>query len=557
MKIFRADREIKLEKIDNSYIGEGMINLGEIIIKENKYYFKPNIIEKLNDKSNINFDGVKDRLSWLVYKGKVIPKNKSKYRIKEGDIIKLGREWLLIKDIHLSNNTKKKIKNNNKGKVGDSSDILLSFHTQTNQSLNLNDDFNNFEKRETEEVFKEYLDKENINNNDNDKNNDNKIKNSEDDNNNNISNQKNNINNGEAKKDEDLISCESDKTSEINKKRNKKICRICYMEEIHEKNNPLIKPCKCSGSMKYIHYGCLLHWLKTKVLISNNGFFSIYSLQLIECELCKKKLPNYIKHKNKIYNLLDLEKKFDDDFKKPKNKKEKNGDINIFNQKKKQNDYNYIIFDTITPDKKDDRYRYLVKFEKNNIMKIGRALEMQLILNDISVSRNHCQLKLEEDGAIYLEDSNSKFGSLVLIQAEAFEILKGNTLTIQVGTNFINFEIKKKKNLFGCCDAEEIDIKNSYEKINYKAIKYDKINEILNESITPVNSDNEEEEEKEKEKNIDNKNKELIDKEDENKNIINYNIDSVNIGNILVNENNMNKENKNGNNEVDIKNKDI
>mgnify|MGYP003571354358 CR=1 FL=1 len=555
MKIFRVDQEIKLEKIDNSYKDEGMINLGEIIIKENKYHFKPNIIEKFNDKSNINFDGVKDRLSWLVYKGKVIPKNKSKYRIKEGDIIKLGREWLLIKDIHLSSNTKKKIKNNNKGKVGDSSDILLSFHTQTNQSLNLNDDFNNFEKKETEEIFKEYLDKENLNNND--KNNDNKIKNSEVDNNNNIINQKNvNINNGDAKKDEDLISCESDKTSEINKKRSKKICRICYVEEIDGKNNPLIKPCKCSGSMKYIHYGCLLHWLKTKVLISNNGFFSIYSLQLIECELCKKKLPNYIRHKNKIYNLLDLEKKFDDEFKKPKNKKENDGDINIFNQKKNQNDYNYIIFDTVTPDKKDNRYRYLVKFEKNNIMKIGRALEMQLILNDISVSRNHCQLKLEEDGSIFLEDNNSKFGTLVLIQAETLEILKGNILTVQVGTNFLNFELNKKKNLFGCCDAEEIDIKHSYEKINYKAIKYDKTNEILNESITPINSDNEEEEKK---KDMSNKNKELID-EDENKNVINNNnnnIDSVPNGSMLAGENNINKENKNSNNGVDIQNKDI
>ena len=555
MKIFRVDQEIKLEKIDNSYKDEGMINLGEIIIKENKYHFKPNIIEKLNDKSNINFDGLKNRLSWLVYKGKVIPKNKSKYRIKEGDIIKLGREWLLIKDIHLSSNTKKKIKNNNKGKVGDSSDILLSFHTQTNQSLNLNDDFNNFEKKETEEIFKEYLDKENLNNND--KNNDNKIKNPEVDNNNNIINKKNvSINNGDAKKDEDLISCESDKTSEINKKRSKKICRICYVEEIDGKNNPLIKPCKCSGSMKYIHYGCLLHWLKTKVLISNNGFFSIYSLQLIECELCKKKLPNYIRHKNKIYNLLDLEKKFDDEFKKPKNKKENDGDINIFNQKKNQNDYNYIIFDTVTHDKKDNRYRYLVKFEKNNIMKIGRALEMQLILNDISVSRNHCQLKLEEDGSIFLEDNNSKFGTLVLIQAETLEILKGNILTVQVGTNFLNFELNKKKNLFGCCDAEEIDIKHSYEKINYKAIKYDKTNEILNESITPINSDNEEEEKK---KDMSNKNKELID-EDENKNAINNNnnnIDSVPNGSMLAGENNINKENKNSNNGVDIQNKDI
>lgn len=553
MKIYRVEEEIKLEKSDNSYEDKGMINLGEIIINENKYHFKPNIIEQLNDKnfdkSSINFDKIKDRLSWLVYKGQVIPKNKSKYRIKEGDIIKLGREWLLIKDIHLSNNTRKKIKNNNKGKVGDSSGMLLSFHTQTNQSLNLNDDFNNFDNNETEEVFKEYLDKENINNNDN------KIKTS-DVNNNNI-NQKNiNINNEEVKKEEDLISCESDKTSEINKKRNKKICRICYMEEIDTKINPLIKPCKCSGSMKYIHYICLLHWLKTKVLISNNGFFSTYSLQLIECELCKKKLPNYIKHKNKIYNLLDLERKFDDELKKPDNKKEKHGDINIFNQKKNQNDYNYIIFDTITPEKKDNKYRYLVKFEKNGMMKIGRALEMQLILNDISVSRNHCQLKLEEDGAVILEDNNSKFGSLVLVQANTIEILKGNALTIQVGTNFLNFELKKKKKLFGCCDAEEFDIKHSYEKINHKAIKYDKINEILNESISPVNSDNEEEEKK---NNMNNKNKELIDKEDENKNNNNNsknNIDSIHNENLLVNENNIikeNKENKNDKNEVDIK----
>jgi len=81
MKIFRINEEIKLEKIDNSYEDEGMINLGGIIIKENKFHFKPNIIEQLNDKnidkSNINFDKVKDRLSWLVYKGQVIPKYKT------------------------------------------------------------------------------------------------------------------------------------------------------------------------------------------------------------------------------------------------------------------------------------------------------------------------------------------------------------------------------------------------------------------------------------------------------------------------------------------------
>ncbi|CAG9313781.1 unnamed protein product [Blepharisma stoltei] len=36
-------------------------------------------------------------------------------------------------------------------------------------------------------------------------------------------------------------------------------CRICY--EIADDENPLISPCKCSGSMKYIHEHCLKIWL--------------------------------------------------------------------------------------------------------------------------------------------------------------------------------------------------------------------------------------------------------------------------------------------------------
>ena len=44
--------------------------------------------------------------------------------------------------------------------------------------------------------------------------------------------------------------------------------KICYNEE-NIINNPLIKPSKCSGSMKYIHINCLIHWIKTKINIMN------------------------------------------------------------------------------------------------------------------------------------------------------------------------------------------------------------------------------------------------------------------------------------------------
>ena len=496
-------KKIKLNEDDEN------IKLGEIIIKDSKYYFK-SINKEASILNNESINSITDinNLSWLVYKGEKIPSNKSKYTIKEGDVIKLGREILLIRRIHIKKNDNKNQKINNNETKKDNN-VMISFHTQTSQSLNLNEDFNNLDNAHNlEEKFNS--DNETGGNDDNKK-----------------------VSDKDINKNKDLISCnESEKNSEI-KQKNKKMCRICYMEETNKKINPLIKPCKCSGSMKYIHYECLLHWLKTKVLITNNsycdnGFYTIYLLNLIKCELCKNPLPNYIKHNNKIYSLIDYNK-----FDKMKKK-----------QKKEKNEIeNYIIFDELTSGKPGNKYRYLVKFDENNVIKIGRGLEMQLILNDISVSRNHCQLKLDEDGNIFLQDCNSKFGSLVLIQADTIEILKGKALTIQVGTNYLNIKLVLSKNLFGCCGVEEIDERNSYEKINSNYVKYDRTNEILNESITPENSDNEEKNENaqkeeliDKEKDIDKKEVNLNEKMNENKNIKNLSGSIYNISTLKIND---------------------
>lgn len=42
-----------------------------------------------------------------------------------------------------------------------------------------------------------------------------------------------------------------------------KVCRIC-LEDSEEDENPLISPCKCDGSMKFIHLKCLREWLDSK-----------------------------------------------------------------------------------------------------------------------------------------------------------------------------------------------------------------------------------------------------------------------------------------------------
>ena len=55
------------------------------------------------------------------------------------------------------------------------------------------------------------------------------------------------------------------------------MCRICFESE--EESKPLITPCKCSGSMKYIHEECLKIWL-----LSQDK-----DLGTSECDVCKSK----------------------------------------------------------------------------------------------------------------------------------------------------------------------------------------------------------------------------------------------------------------------------
>lgn len=68
-------------------------------------------------------------------------------------------------------------------------------------------------------------------------------------------------------------------------------CRICLGEE-NTKENPIISsPCKCLGSIKYIHADCLQHWLKSKVVENKSRFCFSYCWKEFECDVCKTKYP--------------------------------------------------------------------------------------------------------------------------------------------------------------------------------------------------------------------------------------------------------------------------
>ena len=51
-------------------------------------------------------------------------------------------------------------------------------------------------------------------------------------------------------------------------------CKICYTGS-EEAGNPLMSPCLCAGSLKYVHHDCLVRWIKVA--------------GLERCDLCKYK----------------------------------------------------------------------------------------------------------------------------------------------------------------------------------------------------------------------------------------------------------------------------
>ena len=97
----------------------------------------------------------------------------------------------------------------------------------------------------------------------------------------------------------DLIENLKDSTLNLYSLNNKKlfsniipICRICYEKD--KKNDLLIIPCKCEGTIKYVHQSCIKKWI-----INSNNYLDNPS-----CEICKSKF--LIKIENSTY--LDKKK---------------------------------------------------------------------------------------------------------------------------------------------------------------------------------------------------------------------------------------------------------
>lgn len=220
------------------------------------------------------------------------------------------------------------------------------------------------------------------------------------------------------------------------------VCRICLCgEEIDNNTNPLISPCKCSGSMKWVHLQCLRTWMSGRLNLSSDACTLSFYWRSLECELCRIPYPRKIctNENPEGTDLLALPK-----LKTP-----------------------YIILSPLTPRNSSSRGVHVVSVGPPiGCARVGRGHESEVRLADISVSRIHAniryqspmsdtndviigsegpvQLKQFINGCLLLEDARSKFGTLLEVR-QPLKLLVESSVSIQVGRVVLMFNVKRRR----------------------------------------------------------------------------------------------------------------
>lgn len=219
-----------------------------------------------------------------------------------------------------------------------------------------------------------------------------------------------------------------EKKQENNEEEEKNPCRIC-LSDVSEAHDPLICPCNCSGTMKYIHLNCLKEWLKSKFSskISEKGMS--FHLKDLTCELCKCDFPTVITSGSQKISLLNIN----------------------FPSK------SYIILEEYRPEGDQKQGLHLISLDDDQYGVIGRGHDCDIKISDISVSRKHCKIRLV-GSEFYVEDSRSKFGTLAKLK-KSFTMRMNYDVTIQINRTVFRLLFKQPwscKNFCQCFGSNKV-----------------------------------------------------------------------------------------------------
>jgi hypothetical protein len=195
-----------------------------------------------------------------------------------------------------------------------------------------------------------------------------------------------------------------------NERETASVCRICLTTE-EEDGNPMISPCKCDGSMKYVHLLCLRKWLQARMGVRETEHAFCYFWKAVDCEICKTSLPFTLGGTGKTELI-----KFD----RPKTP--------------------FLVLQGNGEGKNEFKGVYIISVKGENSVTIGRGQDADVRISDISVSRCHSTIRFV-DGHFVIEDNNSKFGTLLKYN-EKILLKQANSVVVQMGRTVFSFSTK-------------------------------------------------------------------------------------------------------------------
>jgi hypothetical protein len=99
----------------------------------------------------------------------------------------------------------------------------------------------------------------------------------------------------------------------------------------------------------------------------------------------------------------------------------------------------YIVLETLDREKNLVNGCYILDMLEQKSFKLGRGHDTDVRITDISVSRSHARIYLDEKrNKFILEDDGSKFGTLLFLRKSVPLCGKFSDLYIQVGRTLIN-----------------------------------------------------------------------------------------------------------------------
>jgi len=191
-------------------------------------------------------------------------------------------------------------------------------------------------------------------------------------------------------------------------------CRICLLEGSTD-DDPLISSCSCNGSIRYVHLGCLRHWIKGRLNLSDSMPNGTYFYKQLTCELCHSPYPAYVNVSGGRVPLVPV----------PKTQPP------------------FIVLENCIREstQHNNRGLHVISLAEKKLLKLGRGHESDVRIADVSISRCHATIRYK-DGEFILEDHSSKFGTLVVIKKPR-PVEVGHGMSVQIGRTVLQMSVEE------------------------------------------------------------------------------------------------------------------